>query len=89
MPECQNLIRGTLRYQGFPKFVKVLVNLGFLSDESLDFLSSSAPEISWKSVLQKLTGASSEEEQDLIKACMEKGRIPTDSAHQIISGLRW
>ncbi len=89
MPECQNLIRGTLRYQGFPKFVKVLVNLGFLNDESVAFLAASAPEIAWKDVLQKLTGAKSSEEADLISACIEKGKIPADSAHQIISGLRW
>ena len=89
MPECQNLIRGTLRYQGFPKFVKVLVNLGFLSDESVDFLAPSAPEISWKEVLQKLTGAKSSDEADLISAAIEKGRIPSDLTHQIISGLRW
>ena len=89
MPECHNLIRGTLRYQGFPKFVKVLVTLGFLSDESVDYLASSAPEIAWKTVLQRLTGAKSDSEQDLINACIEKGQIPADSSRQIISGLRW
>jgi saccharopine dehydrogenase-like NADP-dependent oxidoreductase len=41
MSECQNLIRG----KGFPKFVKVLVTLGFLSDESVDYLATSALEI--------------------------------------------
>merc|ERR1711939_895292 len=33
IPEAQTVIRGTLRYQGFPEFVKVLVDIGFLSDE--------------------------------------------------------
>jgi saccharopine dehydrogenase (NADP+, L-glutamate forming) len=47
IPECKNLIRGTLRYQGFPKFVKVLVKLGFLNDAAVDFLAESAPAIEW------------------------------------------
>jgi saccharopine dehydrogenase (NADP+, L-glutamate forming) len=47
IPECKNLIRGTLRYQGFPQFVKVLVALGLLSEEPVEYLQHSAPEIAW------------------------------------------
>ncbi|KAJ3304871.1 saccharopine dehydrogenase (NADP+, L-glutamate-forming) [Kappamyces sp. JEL0829] len=89
IPECKNLIRGTLRYQGFPKFVKVLVSLGFLNEDPVDFLAPTAAPIAWKSVLQKMTGASSDEESALIQACMAKGQIPADLSRQIISGLRW
>jgi saccharopine dehydrogenase (NADP+, L-glutamate forming) len=39
--EAQTIIRGTLRYQGFPEFVHVLVDIGFLSEEAHDFLKPS------------------------------------------------
>lgn len=39
MPEAQTVVRGTLRYQDFPQFVRVLVDLGFLEDTPLDALS--------------------------------------------------
>jgi saccharopine dehydrogenase (NADP+, L-glutamate forming) len=38
IPEAQTIIRGTLRYQGFPEFVRCLVDMGFLSEEEKDFL---------------------------------------------------
>jgi saccharopine dehydrogenase (NADP+, L-glutamate forming) len=31
IPEAETVIRGTLRYQGFPEFVRVLVDIGLLS----------------------------------------------------------
>ena len=30
IPEAQTVVRGTLRYQGFPEFVKCLVEVTFL-----------------------------------------------------------
>jgi saccharopine dehydrogenase (NADP+, L-glutamate forming) len=38
IPECQTIIRGTLRYQGFPEYIKCLVDIGFLSEDPKDFL---------------------------------------------------
>lgn len=52
IPECRDLIRGTLRYQGFPQFVKVLVQLGFLSDAPMDHLQANAAPIQWVSLLE-------------------------------------
>lgn len=31
IPEASTIIRGTLRYAGFPEFIRALVDLGFLS----------------------------------------------------------
>merc|ERR1712230_249972 len=62
IPEAQTVIRGTLRYQGFPEFVKVLVDIGFLSEEKHDFLDK---EITWAEATQKIIGASSKSETDL------------------------
>ena len=30
IPEAETVVRGTLRYQGFPEFIKALVQLGWL-----------------------------------------------------------
>ena len=59
IPEAQTIIRGTLRYQGFPEFVRVLVDMGFLSDDKQDFLEKP---ISWKEATQKILKASSSKE---------------------------
>jgi saccharopine dehydrogenase (NADP+, L-glutamate forming) len=40
IPEAQTLIRGTLRYQGFPEFVRVLVlTSAFFPKKSMTFYS--------------------------------------------------
>ena len=66
IPECKNLIRGTLRYQGFPQFVKVLVSLGFLNEDSVDYLDPKAASISWKALMAKLLGCPAEQEYILL-----------------------
>ena len=38
-----------LRRQGFPEFVKVLVDIGMLNDSQRDDLQADAPEIKWVS----------------------------------------
>lgn len=89
MPECRDLIRGTLRYQGFPKFVKALVALGFLSDAPVSYLSESAAPITWQQVLQNITHAVSTDEYVLVAAAIQKGKIESENVRQVISGLRW
>ena len=59
IPEAQTIVRGTLRYQGFPEFIHVLVDMGFLSEEKYDFLESP---ISWREATQKVLKASSGKE---------------------------
>jgi len=48
IPEAQTIIRGTLRYQRFPEFVRVLVDMGFLDDEVKGFLKEAIP---WKEAI--------------------------------------
>ncbi|KFA78281.1 hypothetical protein S40288_02679 [Stachybotrys chartarum IBT 40288] len=69
IPEAEIIIRGTLRYQGFPEFISVLVDTGFLSDEEESFLKEP---ISWKEVTQKMLGAASTDETDLLKTISSK-----------------
>src|ERR1700738_4038404 len=100
IPEAQTVIRGTLRYQGFPEFVKTLVDIGFLSEESKDFLAPGT-KITWKEAFAKVLGSSSSKEEsppiiyradirDLIWAISSKTKFPsTEEKNRIISGMKW
>jgi saccharopine dehydrogenase (NADP+, L-glutamate forming) len=91
IPEAQTIIRGTLRYQGFPEFVKCLVDMGFLSEEPKDFLSDKNTEkLAWKEATAKVLGATSSKEEDLVWAISSKTKFAsTDEKYRIIEGLRW
>ncbi|KAF9887991.1 hypothetical protein FE257_009380 [Aspergillus nanangensis] len=87
IPEAQTVVRGTLRYQGFPEMIKTLVDIGFLSDAPADYLKSP---IAWKEATQKILGATSSSEKDLEWAIASKATFANnDERHRIISGLRW
>lgn len=59
IPEAETVVRGTLRYQGFPEFIGALVKLGFLNDEKKEWLTEG---ITWADVTKQATGASSSDE---------------------------
>ena len=85
IPEAQNLIRGTLRYAGFPEFVKVLVDIGFLSDEKKDFLTQPIP---WAEAMQKMLGSSSGKPPDLAWAVSSKTKFSdTEQRMRILTGM--
>lgn len=87
IPEAKTLIRGTLRYQGFPQFIKALVDIGFLSEEKHDFLNTP---ITWAEATSKILGASSHTEQDLQWAISSKTKFAdNEEKDRIISGLKW
>ncbi|KAI9759170.1 MAG: Saccharopine dehydrogenase [NADP(+), L-glutamate-forming] [Chaenotheca gracillima] len=90
IPEVQTLIRGTLRYQGFPEMIRVLVDIGFLSEEKKDFLKPSSSPITWKEATQKILNASTGSEKDLVWAISSKTKFDnTDEKNRILAGLRW
>ncbi|OJI81141.1 saccharopine dehydrogenase [Aspergillus costaricaensis CBS 115574] len=87
IPEAQTVVRGTLRYQGFPEMIKVLVDIGFLSDEGREYLNSP---IAWKEATKQILGATSSAEKDLEWAIASKTAFANnDDRDRIISGLRW
>ena len=100
IPEAQTVVRGTLRYQGFPEFVKTLVDIGFLSEEPKDFLAPGS-KLTWKEAFAKVLGSSSTKEEyfyplamvdyrDLIWAVSSKSQFPsTEEKNRIISGMKW
>ncbi|UKZ82588.1 Saccharopine dehydrogenase [NADP(+), L-glutamate-forming] [Trichoderma virens FT-333] len=87
IPEAQTIIRGTLRYAGFPEFIKVLVDTGFLSDDEQDYFKQP---IAWKEATQKLLNAPSSSETDLIAAVSSKATFKdAEEKARLISGLKW
>ncbi len=87
IPEAQTIVRGTLRYQGFPEFIKVLVDMGFLSDAPESYLD--AP-ISWKEATAKILAAKSASEADLETAIKSKATFnSTEEEKRILAGLKW
>ena len=60
IPEAQTVVRGTLRYQGFPEFIKALVETGFLNAEVKDWLKEG---LTWAEVTQKAIGAENAQER--------------------------
>lgn len=59
IPEAHTIVRGTLRYQGFPEFIRVLVDIGFLTEDEQDFLKPSGDPLSWKEATRQILGAKS------------------------------
>jgi saccharopine dehydrogenase (NADP+, L-glutamate forming) len=87
IPEAQTIVRGTLRYQGFPELVRVLVGMGFLSDEERSFLKEP---ISWKEATEKILSAKSTSEEDLELAIVSKATFKdSEEKKRLLSGLKW
>jgi saccharopine dehydrogenase (NADP+, L-glutamate forming) len=76
-----------LRYQGFPELIKVLVDMGFLSEEEQGFLKEP---ITWKVATQKVLAATSSAENDLKWAISSKTSFAsTEEKNRNLSGLKW
>jgi saccharopine dehydrogenase (NADP+, L-glutamate forming) len=87
IPEAQTIIRGTLRYQGFPQFIKVLVDIGFLEEDVHEILTKPGP---WKEATKEIVGAKSSSAADLEAAIVSKATFESDEdKKRILSGLRW
>lgn len=87
IPEAQTVIRGTLRFQGFPEMIKVLVDTGFLKDEPNSVFDSA---VSWKEATRQVLGATSSSEKDLTWAVQSKTSFPSNEERdRLLAGLRW
>ncbi|PGH17163.1 hypothetical protein AJ79_01301 [Helicocarpus griseus UAMH5409] len=87
IPEAHTVIRGSLRYAGFPEFVKVLVDLGFLSEVEQDFLKQPT---AWREATAKIVGATSSSEADIVAAVSSKTKFGNaDQKDQLVAGLKW
>ncbi len=88
IPEAQTCVRGTLRYAGFPPFIKTLVDIGFLDDQPKDYLNEALP---WNETLAKISGAKSGSEDDLVAAISAKATTfkTAEVKSQLIKDLKW
>lgn len=87
IPEAKTVIRGTLRFAGFPEFIKVLVDIGFLRDDEQSYMKEP---IAWKEATKQLLGASSSSESDLLAAVFSKTSFKNDDEkNQVVAGLKW
>jgi len=90
IPECETIIRGTMRYAGFPEFVKALVDIGYLSDKEEDFLKEGAENITWKECTAKILGSKSNAYDDLVWAISSKTEFKdTSEKARILEGMNW
>ena len=91
IPEAQTVIRGTLRYGGFCEFVRTLVDMGFLSTDSLPILDAkNLDPPTWANATKEILGASSNKESDLVWAVSSKTQFKTtEEKDQVVAGLRW
>ncbi|KAJ1919884.1 saccharopine dehydrogenase (NADP+, L-glutamate-forming) [Mycoemilia scoparia] len=91
IPEAHTVIRGTMRYQGFPEFAKALGNIGFLNDEPQEFLSASNPDpLSWNQVTAKLLGSADASPEALWKIIETRVDTQDSEARQRIRhGIKW
>ena len=60
IPGAHTVHRGNLRYQGFPKLVKALVKIGFVSAEAKEWLKEG---LTWAEITQKAIGAENAQER--------------------------
>jgi len=60
IPEAETVVRGTLRYQGFPEFVKALVDLKWMDASEKEWLVEG---LTWAEATQKATGAADAQER--------------------------
>ncbi|EPQ29908.1 uncharacterized protein PFL1_02581 [Pseudozyma flocculosa PF-1] len=89
IPEAETVIRGTLRYQGFPEFILALVKLGFLDEEAKPFLAYGS-KASWADVTAAMLGAKSNDEKTLIEAVRARCQFASAAQEEtIVRGLRW
>ncbi|THV02830.1 spermidine synthase [Dendrothele bispora CBS 962.96] len=86
--EGETVVRGTLRYQGFPEFIKALVEVGWLNGDGQAWLAEK--EWTWSGVLGKMLGAEGADESKLVEKIKSVCAFPSESeATRIISGFRW
>ena len=90
IPEATTIIRGTLRYAGFPELVRTIVDIGFLSQEREDYLKPSEKPPTWAEASAKVLRSSSSRETDLISAISSKTSFKDATMKtEIINALRW
>ena len=87
IPEAETVIRGSLRYEGNPAFVKALIDLGWLDTQAKDWLK---PGLTWAQIMQKAVSSKDLSEGSMISCIKELCNFSSETeSERIINGLRW
>jgi len=87
MPEAKFILRGTLRYKGFAKFMRALKASGLVNFDA----STAVDGGSWADVSSRILGSNSSSETDLAEALVNKLGLDasTQDAKSIVDGFKW
>lgn len=87
IPEAHTVVRGSLRYEGNPAFVKALIDLGWLDTTEKDWLKDG---ITWAEIWQKMIRPEKLDESSIIARIKTVCKFPSEAeAERITSGLHW
>ncbi|OSD05658.1 saccharopine dehydrogenase [Trametes coccinea BRFM310] len=87
IPGAETVMRGSLRYQGFPNFVRALVTIGLLDMEPKPWLRDG---LTWAEVTRHALGASDADERTLVARVKELCQFPSEEeSRRMISGMKW
>ncbi|KAF9880915.1 saccharopine dehydrogenase [Colletotrichum karsti] len=90
IPEAETVVRGSLRYDGNPAFVRALINMGWLDTQPKTWLDGSSEGLTLREVLLRCIDAERNDEATLIARINELCEFSDESeSDRIISGLRW
>ncbi|OZJ04275.1 Saccharopine dehydrogenase [NADP(+), L-glutamate-forming] [Bifiguratus adelaidae] len=93
IPEAHDILRGTLRYVGFPEFVKALVDIGFLNDQPQAHLDPAQTQpLPWSAVTARALSVNSSQVSagSLQEAVISKANLSKSPAkNAILEGMRW
>ncbi|ORY29667.1 Saccharopine dehydrogenase-domain-containing protein [Naematelia encephala] len=87
IPECENLVRGTLRYGGFCEVAMAWKEIGLLEDTPVEYLARNASPITWIEVMGKLLSVEATEEAVIGKLRTLKS-FPEDQARILLGKFR-
>ncbi|KAL0482188.1 saccharopine dehydrogenase LYS [Acrasis kona] len=80
IPKSRNVLRGTLRYNGFCSLLKKLLLLGLIEN-------SPASSDNWRQVTKNLVGAQSDDDGDIKAKIAEKLNLKSEEAEQLFKDL--
>ncbi|KAL6925950.1 saccharopine dehydrogenase (NADP+, L-glutamate-forming) [Hanseniaspora valbyensis] len=87
IPEAETVIRGTLRFQGFPEFIKAFVDMGLLKDEENEIFKT---EKSWREALGEYLGVPGNSKEDLVAKIDSLATWKSDEDRErILNGFGW
>lgn len=87
IPEADTIVRGSLRYEGNPAFIKAFADTGWLDANEKEWLKSG---MTWAEVTQRVTDAVDLTESSLIASINEKCKFPSEAeSDRITLGMRY